>query len=144
MAKVFIIGQDFDDAGALADLLTRRRIDSIVIDGLGAPDTNPGKGNTLVCTAAAEQAAGGQSGLVTGARQLGITQLVIVAPGEDFSVEGTDPQDPVSVIIGRPQQVSQIIASIKPLISEFGRGDHFPQASPRRANNQLGTRQVPR
>ncbi|CUH68499.1 Quorum-sensing regulator protein F [Thalassovita gelatinovora] len=87
MAKVFIIGQDFDDAGALADLLTRRRVDSIVIDGLGAPDTNPGKGNTLVCTAAAEQAAGGQSGLVTGARQLGITQLVIVAPGEDFSVE---------------------------------------------------------
>ncbi|WP_373049778.1 sigma 54-interacting transcriptional regulator [Thalassovita aquimarina] len=85
MAKVFIIGQDFDDAAALADLLTRRRIDSLVIDGLGASDSNPGKGNTLVCSAGAEKAAGGQSGLVAGARQLGVSQLIIVQPGEEFA-----------------------------------------------------------
>ncbi|WP_412563330.1 sigma 54-interacting transcriptional regulator [Thalassobius sp. MITS945101] len=86
MAKIFIIGQEFDDAAALADLLQRRRIDTVLIDALGTPDTNPGKGNTLVCSAEAEKAAGGQSGLVAAARTLGITQLVIVQPGASFEV----------------------------------------------------------
>lgn len=86
MAKIFIIGQEFDDAAALADLLQRRRIDTVLIDALGTPDTNPGKGNTLVCSAEAEKAAGGQSGLVAAARPLGITQLVIVQPGASFEV----------------------------------------------------------
>ncbi|MCG7492810.1 sigma 54-interacting transcriptional regulator [Thalassobius sp. Cn5-15] len=86
MAKIFIIAQEFDDATAVADLLQRRRIDTVLIDALGVPDTNPGKGNTLVCSAAAEKAAGGQSGLVSAARALGIAQMVIVEPGKAFSV----------------------------------------------------------
>ncbi|MFY0682409.1 MAG: sigma-54-dependent Fis family transcriptional regulator [Thalassovita sp.] len=98
MTKIFIIGQEFDDAPALGDLLSRRRIDTIVIDGLGTPDTNPGKGNTLVCSAAAEKAAGGQSGLVAGARQLGVSHLVIVQPGASFLVE--------SELGGRMQRVT--------------------------------------